>query len=216
MKQRLLTLFAAVLMTSCAGTDIVHTDYASGAAHPKAIYIRPFGIKYAKFIGNHGTEAEREIRKSLAPAEMADILQEYLCKLAPSMVIKDCDVPKSGWLVEGEFELVDAGMTNTIRHNRGSSDFSKVRMHVRIIGVGEAGNQSSAKDSEKVTATKNGRLLYEFDVAAGSWSSIGSVYSPGIGYAPPFDYRNASERILMELTTDPHRFGNHGSTTIRD
>lgn len=206
MKQRLLTLFAAILMSSCSSVHITHTEIASGASNPRSIYIRPFTVKYATFKGNHGTNAERAIRKSLAPDEFAGILQEQLCKIAPAMVIADNETAPSGWLVEGDFECVDAGLPGA----------SRLVAHVRIYGVGEHGTKAAGKDSERSDYSRKGRILYDFIVTGDSWGPVGSIYSPGLGYATPFDYRNAAERIMMELSTDPHRFGYRTSTTIRD
>ena len=206
MKQRLLLLLSAILMTSCAAVHITKTDIASGEANPKYIYIRPFSIRYATFKSHFGAPGENVIRKSLAPIAFANILQEELCKLAPAMVIKKDERPQEGWLVEGEFELIDANPP------------SKIVMHVRIIKVGESGQIASTKDSEVSTRNSEGRIIYEFDVSGGSLGSgaFGSMYAPGVAYAPPFDYRNAAERIMMSLSVDPHRFGARSATTIRD
>lgn len=205
MKQRWFTLFAAVLLASCAGVHIKKTEISSGLTNPPAIYIRPFAVKYATFAGNHGTKAERAIRKSLAPDEFAGILQEDLCKLAPAMVIANDERPEAGWVVEGEFDVVDAGLPGN----------SCIKMHVRIIEAGKCAAKASPKDSEPSRCTKEGRVIYEFDLEGGSWGSIGGLYTPGLGYATPFDYRNAAERILMELSTDAHRYGYRSSPTIR-
>jgi hypothetical protein len=60
-------------------------------------------------------------------------------------------------------------------------------------------------------------VIYEFDVAGGSrfTGKRGSVTAPGLGYAVPFDYRNAAERIRHALEPDPHRYGLRTSTAIR-
>ena len=42
----------------------------------------------------------------------------------------------------------------------------------------------------------------------------GSIYAPGEGYAAPFDYKNAAERVLMALSVDPMRTGVRTSSTI--
>ena len=203
MKQRLLTLLTAILMTSCAGVHITKTEVASGASHPKYIYIRPFEIKYASFKSIYDTRGERAIRKSLAPQQFAEILQEELCKLAPAMVINKGEAAPTGWLVEGEFECVDANPP------------SKVVMHVRIIDVGDSTVEETSKDSEKSTHTSHGKIVYEFDVKGGSSGHcIGSVYDSGDSYAPPFDFRNAAERIMIQLSVDPYRYGIRSTPTI--
>lgn len=205
MKQRLLTLLTAILLTSCAGVNITKTEVATGAANPKYIYIRPCNIRYATFKSVYGAPGEVAIRKSLAPLQFANILQEELSKIAPAMVINPNERPTLGWLVEGEFEAINANPP------------SCVVAHIRIIDVGVQGEAASSKDSEKSTHTANGKIVYEFDIKGGSKSSsaIGSMHAAGASYAPPFDFRNAAERIMMELSVDPHRFGARSSTTIR-
>src|SRR4051812_46073058 len=109
MKIRLFAPCIVLLLASCAGVRVKHTDVASGATHPAAIYIRPFEISSAVFTGHHSNLGERPIRRSLAPALFAQDLQEELCKIAPAMVLKEDEVPRTGWLVEGTFDVVDAG-----------------------------------------------------------------------------------------------------------
>ena len=42
MKNTLLILTAACALTGCAGVKVAHTDIATGATKPRAIYIRTF------------------------------------------------------------------------------------------------------------------------------------------------------------------------------
>ena len=214
----LAALTASLFLTSCADVYVSHTDVASGATDPKAIYIRPFDVSQAKFEGHHGaSSAERDIRKSLAPADFAVALREELEKIAPAMIIKDDEVPPpSGWLVQGYFEEVHAGSPSeraTIGHF--GPGRSTIRIHVRILdlehGVAVAGGKSSS------VLEKHGRVLYEFDVAGGSGLTgrWGSFHAPGSGCAAPFDYRNAAERIGYALTVDPYRYGVRTSTNGR-
>jgi len=49
MKNTLLALGTACLVTGCAGAKITHTDIASGAHNPKAIYIRSYIAQDAVF-----------------------------------------------------------------------------------------------------------------------------------------------------------------------
>jgi hypothetical protein len=65
--------------------------------------------------------------------------------------------------------------------------------------------------------TGKGVVVYEFDVAGGShlMGKFGSITAPGLGYAPPFDYRNAAERIYEALAPDEFKFGLRDSPTIR-
>jgi len=203
MKQRLLTLLTAILLTSCAGVNIPKTDIASGASHPKYIYIRPFAIQYASFKSCYDPRGEVAILKSLAPITFANILQEELCKIAPAMVIKNDETPKMGWLVEGEFEYVRA------------TPPSHVVMHVRIIDVSDSAVAETSKDSEKSAKSTHGRIVYEFDVKGGSYGNpFGTVYDPGLSYGVPFDFRNAAERIMIQLSVDPYRYGYRSTPTI--
>src|SRR3954462_12699192 len=132
-----LALLSCILLTSCADMYVTRTQVAGGAtqttavsdgkdysksgvymttncgvgAHdPKAIYIRPFCIDTAVFKGHQtNSDGEMMIRKSLTPVEFASDLKEQLEKIAPARILKDFETPRTGWLVEGEFQLVDGG-----------------------------------------------------------------------------------------------------------
>ncbi len=220
MKQCFLALSSALILTSCAGVHVSKTYIATGATDPKAIYIRPFLVSQAIVKGDPGN-AERAIRKSLAPAEFANDLQEEMCKIAPATVLKSDEIAKCGWLVEGEFEVIKAGRGagRTFSFFTGAAG-SEVILHVRVIDVERRGEGAGGKDvtsEEMGGATRAGRIIYEFDVAGGSerTDALGSITAPGLGYATPFDFRNAAERIAMTLTPDPHRYGLRTSPTIR-
>ncbi len=45
--------------------------------------------------------------------------------------------------------------------------------------------------------------------------AYGSVTAPALGYAAPFDYRNAAERIYTAINPDPHWYGLRTTPTIR-
>ena len=109
MKNILPALCMVLLLTSCASVRVTHTDVATGASNPCAIYIRPFDVSDCVFTGRHHSAGELPIRKSLAPAEFSEILKEEMEKMAPAMVLKAGDVPDRGWLVEGSIDVVDAG-----------------------------------------------------------------------------------------------------------
>jgi hypothetical protein len=216
MKHCLFALSAALLLTSCAGVKIVDTQVASGAANPTAIYIRPFDASTAVFKGRHrGGTAEQPIRQSLAGREFAQALKVELEKLAPARILEDDEVPTEGWLVEGSLDVVHAG-SPTLRHvfHRVPVGKSEVQIHVR---VSEVGSGYSHRDKDGSVLGRRGRVIYEFDLAGGSRASgkAGSVYAPGLGYATPFDFRNAAERVMMALSTDPHRYGVRDTPTIR-
>jgi len=224
MKNSLLVLCLALLLTSCAGVRVTHTDIATGATNPSAIYLRPFDVSDCTFIGHHHSLGEQPIRESLAPAEFTEALKEELEEMAPALVLKDGDTPTTGWLVEGSIDLVDAG-NPMIRAVPLCGVFgfgaSHIMIHVRIIDMdAKAAETPDAKDAGLQThgvKAKQGVVIYEFDVAGGSHgtSKLGSTTAPGLGYAPMFDYRNAAERIHEALTPDEYRFGVRDSPTIR-
>jgi hypothetical protein len=219
MKNTLLVLSAACALTGCAGVRVSHVDTATGATKPKAIYIRSYADE-AVFVGNHdGGHGEQAIRHSLAPAEYSQALKEELEKIAPSMVLANNEVPKTGWLVESNLELIDAGtplwrgLNGPIGPGLGSS---RVKIHVRVTDASRAGHHhNDSKDVSKGAA--NGNVIYEFDLVGGSrgQGGSGSLYAPGFGYATPFDYKNAAERVSMALSTDPERYGARTSPVIQ-
>jgi hypothetical protein len=223
MKNSLLALCLALLLTSCAGVRVTHTDIATGATNPSAIYVRPFDVDDCTFIGRHHSPGEQPIRKSLAPAEFSEALKEELEEMAPAMVLKDHDMPTTGWLVEGSLDLVDSGQPDTRAElfNLWGDGASHIRIHVRVIDLDtKKAVTTDAKDcgtQSHAVKTQNGVVIYEFDVAGGSeiTGKFGSTTAPGLGYAPMFDYRNAAERIHEALTPDQFRFGVRDSPTIR-
>src|SRR5205807_10635097 len=94
------------------GSKGVHmiTNCGVGATNPRAIYIRPFCIDTAVFKGDEAlSDGEMPIRKALAPVEFATDLKEQLEKIAPARILKDSEKPRLGWLVEGNFNLIDGG-----------------------------------------------------------------------------------------------------------
>lgn len=172
-----------------------------GAANPAAIYIRPFCIDSAIFRGDEAnTDAEMPIRRALTPVAFAEDLKEELSKLAPTIVIAADEVPKVGWLVEGQFNLVDGGSPLG-------------RFFFGQFGAG----QSFLAMHVKVTDVEKHRVVYEFDLAGGSrgQGKLGTVRASGLGKATPFDLRNAAERVLLVLSPDAFRFGARSSVTLR-
>lgn len=218
MKHTLLALGAACAFTGCAGVKIAHTDVASGATNPKAIYVRSYIAEDAPFKGRHGGgEGNRAIRRSLAPAEYSKALKEELEKLAPAMVLKEGEVPDTGWLVESDIEYVHAGSPTLraipVAGRPGGLGRSKVKIHVRVTDL-DGRYVEAGKDLSK---GGSGQVIYEFDLDGGSRGTghIGSIYAPGLGYAVPFDYKNAAERVMYALSVDPHGYGVRNSPTIR-
>jgi hypothetical protein len=172
-----------------------------GAANPIAIYIRPFCIDSAIFRGDEAaSDGEMPIRKALTPVAFANDLKEELSKMAPSLVIAENEVPKVGWLVEGQFDLVDGGNpADRFFFGQFGAGQSMLALHVKVTDVGTH------------------QVIYEFDMAGGSrgQGKLGTLRASGLGKATPFDLRNAAERILLVLSPDPFRFGAHSSVTLR-
>ncbi|HET6408208.1 MAG TPA: DUF4410 domain-containing protein [Chthoniobacteraceae bacterium] len=218
MKLALLALSTSLLFVGCAGVRVAETQVASGAVNPRSIYIRPFDVSATEYKGRHrGGWGEQPIRQSLAGRNFANSLKEELEKLAPAMVIEGDERPVEGWLVEGSIDVADNG------HGGGRGFFpfgrlglgqSEVRIHVRIRDMG---GDYVATDKNYGPVGKRGSVIYEFDLAGGSRLSGhgGQIYAPGTGDAEPFDFKNAAERVMMALSTDPHRYGIRTSPVIR-
>ena len=172
-----------------------------GASHPIAIYIRPFCIDTAIFKGDiAASEGEMPIRKALTPVAFATDLKEQLEKIAPTRILQDTESPRVGWLVEGQFDVVDGG--------------SQVgRFFLGNVGVG----QSFLAVHVRVTDVERGLVVYEFDVAGGSrlQGKLGTLRASGLGRATPFDLKNAAERIYLTLSEDPFRYGARADVTLR-
>jgi hypothetical protein len=177
------------------------TNCGVGEANPSAIYIRPFCIDSAIFRGDETvSDAEMPIRKSLTPVAFAENLKEELSKMAPARILEDDEVPKVGWLVEGQFDLVDGGdPVGRFFFGQFGAGRSFLALHV------------------KVTDVRKHRVIYEFDMAGGSrgQGKLGTVRASGLGKATPFDLRNAAERVLLVLSPDPFRFGARSSVSLR-
>ena len=55
--------------------------------------------------------------------------------MAPAMVLADDETPTTGWLVESNLEVVDAGNPNARRLLLPGAGQSKVKIHVRVTDV---------------------------------------------------------------------------------
>jgi hypothetical protein len=228
MKPFLALLSSSLLLCSCADMYVHKTDVAAGsgassgidtkdygsvsgvrmttscgvgAYGPKAIYIRPFCIDNATFSGDQtASEGEMPLRKALTPVSFAGSLKESLEKMAPARVLTDNESPRTGWLVEGEFQVVDGG-SPIGRYFFGhlGAGRSFLSMHVRVTDVDQ------------------GVVIYEFDVAGGSrlQGRGGTLRASGLGRATPFDLENAAERIYLALTPNAHRYGVRSSVALR-
>jgi len=213
-----LALLSSILLCSCADMYVTKTDVAGGSTRtttsdakdskgvymttncgvgayaPKAIYIRPFCIDTAVFTGDQtNSDGEMPIRKALTPVEFAGVLKESLEKMAPARILKDNETPRTGWLVEGEFRLVDGGsiVGRSIFFGHFGVGQSHLALHVRVTDV------------------DRGIVVYEFDMAGGSnlQGRGGTIRASGLGYARSFDLVNAAERIYLVLTPNAFRYG---------
>jgi hypothetical protein len=176
------------------------TNCGVGAYGPKAIYIRPFCIDTDVFTGDQtNSDGEMPIRKALTPVEFAGDLKEQLEKMAPARILKDYETPRTGWLVEGEFTLVDGGSA------AGRALFGH-------FGVG----QSHLALHVRVTDVDRGVVVYEFDMAGGSnlQGRSGTLRASGLGYARPFDLVNAAERIYLVLSPNAFRYGTRADIAL--
>jgi hypothetical protein len=184
------------------GSKGVHmiTDCGVGAYNPRAIYIRPFCVDTAVFQGDQAlSDGEMPIRKAIAPVEFAVDLKEQLEKIAPTRILKDSESPRTGWLVTGNFTMIDGG-----------SPYA--RFFVGWFG----GGQSHLVLHVKVTDVDRGRVVYEFDMAGGSrfQGRHGTVRASGLGRATHFDMVNAAERIYITLSANPYRYGERANISL--
>ena len=217
MRNTLLLFGAAIVLSGCAGAVIKHTDIASGAHNPKAIYVRSYIAEDAPFHGHHGDSiGEHKIRRSLAPAALSKAIKEEMEKIAPAMVVEQDDIPTTGWLVESNIEYASAGSQTwravPVAGGLGAGR-SKVRIHVRITDLN---GHYVASEKEDMSKGGSGNVIYEFDVDASSALSgaLGSTYAPGLGNPEEFDYKNAAERIYYALSIDPQKYGTRTSPSI--
>jgi hypothetical protein len=189
MKYSLLALCPALLLTSCADVRITHTDVATGAINPSAIYIKPFDVSDCTFIGKSTSKGEAPIKKSLAPAVFAEDLKEQLEQIAPAIILKPGDYPSNGWLVEGSLDLVDAGHPG----ERGipiAAQFhygaSHVMIHVRVIDLDlERTHSLDAKDSgATIAVTTTGAEAAPAPVTTGTAETVPAAATSGTTAAP--------------------------------
>jgi hypothetical protein len=221
-----LALLSCILLCSCADMYVTRTEVAGGSTRtvaadakdskgiymttnncgvgayaPKAIYIRPFCIDNAIFTGDQtNSDGEMPIRKALTPVEFAGDLKEQLEKLAPARILKDYETPRTGWLVEGQFTLVDGG------------SIAGRALFFGHLGLG----QSHLALHVRVTDVDRGIVVYEFDMAGGSelQGRGGTVRASGLGYARSFDLVNAAERIYLVLEPNAFRYGTRANVAL--
>ncbi|MBA2743224.1 MAG: DUF4410 domain-containing protein [Chthoniobacterales bacterium] len=176
------------------------TNCGVGAHDPKAIYIRPFCIDNATFTGDQtASDGEMPIRKALVPVSFSGSLKQQLEKLAPTRILDEDETPRVGWLVDGEFRVVDGG--------------SPVgRFFLGQFGVG----RSFLVMHVRVTDVEAGVVAYEFDVAGGSrlQGKLGTIRASGLGHATPFDLENAAERIYLALEPNAFRYGQRANVAL--
>ena len=183
-----------------------------GAYGPRAIYIRPFCIDTAKFIGDQAqTEGEMPIRKALAPVEFAEDLKEQLEKIAPTRILRPHEIAQVGWLVHGEFDIVDGGSPAGRCGNTALAEWTEGGGLPRL----RAGPGGTAHRT-RLTDVKSGVVVYEFDMYGGSQlqGRAGTVRASGLGRALHFDLQNAAERIYLTLSTNPYRYGARANVSL--
>src|SRR6266404_5689876 len=190
----LLVILSSILLCSCATMVVSDTDETTpggrgvaaptdakdvgsgvymttncgvGASNPRAIYVRPFCIDNAVFEGDEAAS------------------------IGEMRILKDHETPRVGWLIDGEFRLVDGG-SPIARFLFGwtSAGRSYLSLHVRVTDV------------------QRHMVVYEFDMAGGSrlQGKLGTLRASGLGKATHFDLRNAAERIYLVLSTNPERY----------
>lgn len=177
------------------------TNCGIGAPPPKAIYIRPFCVDTAVFTGDQTpSDGEMPIRKAIMPHEFAGDLKEQLEMLAPARILAADETPRTGWLVEGEFRVVDGGDPVG-------------RFFLGTFGVG----QSLLALHVKITDVDKGITVYEFDMAGGSRGQgrHGTLRAAGLGRGTSFDLVNAAERIYLVLEPNAHRYGARSGVALR-
>ncbi|HEY4282886.1 MAG TPA: DUF4410 domain-containing protein [Chthoniobacterales bacterium] len=176
------------------------TNCGIGASNPAAIYIRPFCIDSATFSGDEArSDGEMPIRKALTPVEFAEDLKEEMEKMAPTRILQDNETPRVGWLVEGQFQIVDGGdPTARLFFGTFGAGRSFLSLHVRVTDV------------------RRHMVVYEFDMAGGSGyqGRRGTLRASGLGRASHFDLRNAAERVYLTLSANPHRYAVHADTVL--
>jgi hypothetical protein len=220
-----LVVISGILLCACADVHVTKTDVATagggtappidakdygsrvhmvtcgvGAYNPKAIYIRPFCIDNAVVEGDvASSEGEVPIRKALMPVEFAEDLKQELEKIAPARILRDNEIPRLGWLVEGHFDRVDGGSP-------------LARFFFGQFGVG----RSFIALHVRVTDVNKGVVVYEFDMAGGSGlqGKFGTVRASGLGRATNFDFRNAAERVYITLSVNPYHYADRSQATL--
>src|SRR3989440_12554573 len=193
---------AAAIDAKDYGSKGVHmiTDCGVGAYNPKAIYIRPFCVDTAVFQGDEAlSDGEMPIRKALAPVEFAVDLKEQLEKIAPARILKDSETPRTGWLVEGHFQMIDGGDPYA-------------RFFVGCFGAG----QSFLALHVRITDVDRHIVVYEFDMAGGSrfQGRPGTVRASGLGRATDFELVNAAVRLYLTLSANPYRYGERANVSL--
>jgi len=210
----LIALGSLALMSACTSTmRVTNTEVATGAAHPKAIYIRPFSVEYAEFRDGNNPNSQA-IRKSQAPIQFAEVLQEELSQIAPTRVLQPDEDAPTGWLVEGSFDRIDTGIP-------GTGNNGKLKMHVRVIEVDRFNEDAPDPKSPNIAHGPNsryGRVIYAFDVEGHgiSTSHFDTVRAEQVGSSLARDYRNAAERIMIALSPDPFRYGERDAPLARN
>lgn len=188
MKYTLIAISALAVLSGCAGTKVTHTDVATGDMNPRAIYIRPFSVGEVK--GDHGSEGYRVLRESQAPLQFANILKEELEKIAPCIVLADDEVAPTGWLVEGELQVVDAGSPG----GAGSS--------ATPASAAAALSPTSSSRTSTATATPTARAAAEIPFMSSTSPAAAASTAARAASSPPA----SATRRRSTIATPPKRF----------
>jgi len=179
---------ALVLLSSCASVSVKSEQRTSAKPikKPEKIYVADFGSAGATFkiAGTEGKDPEAFKRK------IADTLANYVAKsvgdhVAPTQrTNKTSGLPRSGWLITGEF----------IRVNTGSRELRA------IVGLGAGGSKMETRVSV-TDLSGNGKPFMTFDTTGGSNAMPGLMESTGPGSA----VISMTTQSMMGVTDDAAR-----------
>lgn len=194
---------AAPIDTKDFGSGVrMITSCGVGATNPRAIYVRPFCVDSAIVTGDVAhSDGEIPIRKALAPVEFSEDLKEQLEKIAPTRILRENETPTTGWLVDGQFDLIDGGSpVGRFFFGNFGAGRSMMGLHVRVTDV------------------RTGTVVYEFDMAGGSrgQGKFGTLRASGLGRATHFDMQNAAERIYLTLSANPFKYGARANVALSE
>ena len=184
-----LSCLAAVFLSSCASVSVTDEKRTSGkgVCKPAKIYIAEFGTSQAavKIAGSEAKDPEKFKKK------IAGLLHNYTLKcvsehVAPTQSAAGAQgLPKSGWLVTGEF----------VRINTGS------RLLRAGVGLGAGGSKMETRVSVYDLALGTTQPFLTFETTGGSNAMPGLLESSGPGSA----VISMTTQSMMGVTDDAAR-----------